>query len=75
MNKEIDKFLKSNIKCFSCGEGPISFSLSYDDSNNLVSKYGDFCSMGCHIDFYNSHNLEIEMKECYKNNKYTDQKS
>ena len=53
MDSEIDKFLSSKIKCLSCGEGPISFSLTYDDNNNLISKYGNFCSIGCHLDFYN----------------------
>ena len=52
MNIDIENFLKSNIKCFNCGEGPISFSMTYDDNNNLISAYGDFCSMGCNLDFY-----------------------
>ena len=66
MNKEIDKFLNSKIKCLRCGEGPISFSLNYDYNNNLVSKYGEFCSVGCYIDSYNSPYFENDHINDYK---------
>ena len=63
IDTEIDKFLSSKIKCLSCGEGAISFSLTYDSNNNLISKYGEFCSIGCNLDFYNYSDLEIKNRE------------
>ena len=53
MDTQIDRFLNSKIKCSSCGEGPISFSIMYDSNNKLVTKYGDFCSSGCCMNFHN----------------------
>lgn len=63
VDTEINKFLSSKIKCLSCGEGPITFSLTYDNNNNLISKYGDFCSIGCNLDFYNYSHSEIENRK------------
>ena len=58
MNPDIDNFLRKNIKCFNCGEGPAGFSITYDYNDNLVSKYGEFCSVGCYMNFYNYSNSE-----------------
>ena len=42
----MEKFLSCDIKCISCGSGPISFSITWDN-NQVVTKYGNYCSMGC----------------------------
>lgn len=51
----MDSFLSSNIKCISCGSGPINFSILWNENHNkLISKYGDYCSMGCIMSYHNS---------------------
>ena len=68
MDQEIDNFLNSKIKCFSCGDGPINFSLTYDYNENLIPKYGNFCSMGCYMNFYNYDDLERNKREISRSN-------
>ncbi len=55
----MEKFLSTNIKCLSCGCGPINFSLSWDN-NEVITKYGNYCSMGCLIKFHKKSNNKID---------------
>ena len=58
----METFLTSDIKCISCGRGPINFSIICDENDETTTKYGEFCSMGCVINNLKK-NADIESKK------------
>jgi len=44
----LDVFLKSDIKCAKCNQGPYNFTINYSEEKYIYfSKWGDYCSAGC----------------------------
>ena len=52
MHPKLKEFLDSGRTCSRCRKGPNNFSILYsDEKDDYVTKYGNFCSLYCLINF------------------------